>query len=463
MPGHGRRRVVEDDERDVLSELDGLADREHPAVEEGGVAHEDDFLVVDEGVGARPGAAAEAHARQVVHQVGVGREHEHGVAADAAVEQQVDRSALVGAPHVVGVHEALLDLKAQVRGVAVRAARAERGHARRQRGDVRVTDGVEGLDLAVEGGIARPAKRRAARLPDQRNQPLDKDRRVQAAGRRQTRQAARELLAPQRHVAGAGSRLSVAGDDLGDLGLHESPALLDHDDRLALVGQFAHQVRVERIAHAELEYRILAQQACLEQRLDQVPVGEAAGDKAQRLTHALGILDAVDAQLAGCLDRPGVPARKALLLPPRLGRQQHPLVQVDVPGVEAELVPRVELRILVGPALHRPAPVGKVGRQDVAHKQLRPARDLERQVDEVLDLLRIRRLDGRYGQVPGDVAAVDGHLCGVRPRVVAVDDNRTALGVGAGEVAQRQPVGGYVHADALHADDAPAWQRLAAV
>ena len=97
LAGHRGRLVVEDDVGDVLAVLDRVGNGELAAVEKGRVAHEDDLLVGDERVDAEPGRAAEPHAAVVVHQVLVRLEHEHGVAAGIAVEDEVDRLAAMRA------------------------------------------------------------------------------------------------------------------------------------------------------------------------------------------------------------------------------------------------------------------------------------------------------------------------------------------------------------------------------
>ena len=129
LAGHRGGFVVEDDVGDVLAVLDRVGNGELAAVEKGGVAHEDDLFVGDERVDAEAGAAAESHAAVVVHEVLVGLEHEHGVAAGVAVEDEVDRLAAMDVAHVVGVEELALDFAEDAGGVAMRAAGAEGGGA----------------------------------------------------------------------------------------------------------------------------------------------------------------------------------------------------------------------------------------------------------------------------------------------------------------------------------------------
>ena len=100
-----------------------------PGMEERAIAHEDDLLVGDERVDAAAGAAAQAHAAVVVHEL-LGRgEHEHGVAAGVAVGDQIHRAHAVVLGHVFRVGEVLAQFQQRGRAVAMRAAGAERRRA----------------------------------------------------------------------------------------------------------------------------------------------------------------------------------------------------------------------------------------------------------------------------------------------------------------------------------------------
>ena len=105
--------------------LIGVGDGDLSGVEEGAIAHEDDLLVGDERVDAAAGAAAEAHARVVVHELFGGGEHEHGVAAGVAMGDEIDRGRAMLFEHVLGVGEVLAKLEQGGRAVAMRAAGAE--------------------------------------------------------------------------------------------------------------------------------------------------------------------------------------------------------------------------------------------------------------------------------------------------------------------------------------------------
>ena len=66
MPGHSGGLVVENDIGDVLAVFYRIRNGDHAGVEEGRIPHEDQLFVVDKGIDA--GAAAWAHAREIVHQ-----------------------------------------------------------------------------------------------------------------------------------------------------------------------------------------------------------------------------------------------------------------------------------------------------------------------------------------------------------------------------------------------------------
>ena len=89
-------------------------------------------LLVMNGSMPRPVRAAQPHAAVVVHEVLVRLEHQHGVAAGVAVEDEVDRLAAMRLAHVVGVAELPLDFAEDAGGIAMRAAGAEGRRARRE-------------------------------------------------------------------------------------------------------------------------------------------------------------------------------------------------------------------------------------------------------------------------------------------------------------------------------------------
>ena len=126
VPGHGRGLVVEDDIGDVLAVFDGVGDGDHAGVEKGRIPHKDELFVVDKGVDTGPGAAAQAHAGKIVHQLGKRLVFEHGIAADVAVEDQIYGVLALGRRSQVG-RGSLEDASR----VAVRAPRAEGGRTRR--------------------------------------------------------------------------------------------------------------------------------------------------------------------------------------------------------------------------------------------------------------------------------------------------------------------------------------------
>ena len=160
---------------------DGVADGDLAGVEEGRVAHEDDLLVVDERVDAAAGAAAQAHAGVVVHERRVGLEHQHGVAAGVAVEDQVHGLAPVAARAcTAGRAKSLLDLQQdgwRSRGAGSRGRRwgCGRGWARRRR---------RSAVTRASSSARRPltsSRGEVGVLADQRGESLDEDGGVQAA------------------------------------------------------------------------------------------------------------------------------------------------------------------------------------------------------------------------------------------------------------------------------------------
>ena len=85
------------------------------------------------------------------------------------------------------------------------------------------------------------------------------------------------------------------------------PGRLVHDDLLCLFGQGPHHLRVGRVAQAELQDRKLTQNAQLAEGLEQIRVGQAARDEAQRLAAVGRIVDAVQPQVPGRGQRAGEP------------------------------------------------------------------------------------------------------------------------------------------------------------
>jgi len=341
----------------------------------------------------------------------------------------------------------------------VRAARAEGCQARQQGRHLQLGSGFD-LPLGGLQDLLGPWGRRPTEGLEKRNQALGDDRRVKPARLRHALQGAGEALAPYLGRLGHGALLAGLQDRLADLLLQEAAPLLHDDYPLALLGQLPDQLAVHGIAHAQLEDGKLAQQPQLVQRLDEVCVCQPARGEAQRLAPLGRVEYPVQTQAAGDLRRRPVPRRQLRLLPPCPRRQQHPLVQVDGVRVQPHLLADVERGILIRPALHRPAAVGQVVRQQVTDVQLRSGREPEAQVNEVLDLLRVGRLDDGNKQVLGYVPAVGGHLGGVRPGVVSVHHHGPAVGVPPGEVAQGKGIGGDVHADGLDDDHPPAPDHL---
>ncbi len=141
-------------------------------------------LLVMNGIDARSGSAAEAHAAVVVHELFGGREHQHGVAAGVAVGDQIDRAHAVMLGHVFRIGQVLAQFQQHRRAVPMRAAGAER---RRARDDVL----VENLQLRLAGPAQAVHFRRQAAIAamrvdllrrlDQRDQSLRQHRKIQPA------------------------------------------------------------------------------------------------------------------------------------------------------------------------------------------------------------------------------------------------------------------------------------------
>ncbi len=185
------------------------------------------------------------------------------------------------------------------------------------------------------------------------------------------------------------------------------------------------------------------------------PIGATAG--------VVGRDDLVHAQLAGLGQRDREAVVDLQLPLPRPRRQQHRPLDRDRARVQREPLLGAERRPLVRPALDRPAAVGVGDRADVADEQPGRLAQLEAQVDPVLELLGRAGFDDGHAEVLEQEPAVGRHLRAVAPRVLAADADRPAVGVGPGQVAQRQRVGRHVRADDLERHDAAAAGHLAAV
>ena len=190
---------------------------------------------------------------------------------------------------------------------------------------------------------------------------------------------------------------------------------------------------------------------------------QPARGEADRFLRRRRVVDVVEPQVPGDGHGAGEAVGQRFLLPPRSRRQQDALDQVDAHRLQRDRALQVQRGVVVRSALHRAPAVGEVICQHEPAEQLRPGRQLQGQGDVVLDLLAGGGLDDGDEQVLGDIAAIGGDLGGIGPRIVAVHDDGAAVGVRAGQVAQRQCVGGHVHADRLHDDDRAAIEGLRAV
>lgn len=450
LAGHRGRLVVEDDIGDVLAVFDRVGDGDLAAVEEGRVAHEYDLLVGDERVDAEAGRAAQAHAAVVVHEVLVRLEHEHRVAAGVAVKDEVDRFAAVRFAHVIGVAKHALDLAEDAGRIAMRAAGAEGGRARREVDDDLAIRG-EQLEL---GGDARLVELQPGRaqLDDERREQFDQNRRIKAA------RGGKALAPAGKHLAvdgeGGLARDGPAGEEMHDLLFEEAAAFLDDDDVFDLIGEGINQVGIERVGNAELEERERAGEAELLQRVLEIGKCETGTDKAERLT-ASGFArpartDAIDPVAARAGPEAFVALGKALFAAPGAGRKQDVLFKVDPGRVELNRIVRIDPGEMIAPDLDRAAAIGLVGGDEETDVELAFAREPEREIDPVLHLLVRAWFQDGHIDVPAQKARIGGHLRRVAPRIVAHDDDHAAVGMRAREVADGQRVGGDMKADAFH-------------
>ena len=128
-----------------------------------------------------------------------------------------------------------------------------------------------------------------------------------------------------------------------------------------------------------------------------------------------------------------------------------------------KLVHGVDLRKMIRPDLDAAAAIGLVRRHEVADIDAGFAGEFEAEVDPVLEFLIAARFHHRHEQVFAQVTRIGGHLRRIAPRIVADEHDRAAFGMRAGEVAQRQRVGGHVQADRFHRADAAQRAHLRAV
>ncbi len=132
MAGHRGRFVVENHIGDVLARLDGIRNRDHAGMKEGGIPEKNDLLVRDKRIGAGACSAAQTHAGVVVHERRIRLKHEHGEAAGLAMKDEIDRFSFVHPIHIVRVAKILFNLQKEGGGIPVRASGTESGRPDRQ-------------------------------------------------------------------------------------------------------------------------------------------------------------------------------------------------------------------------------------------------------------------------------------------------------------------------------------------
>jgi len=119
--------------------------------------------------------------------------------------------------------------------------------------------------------------------------------------------------------------------------------------------------------------------------------------------------------------------------------------------------------VMVGAASDRAPAIGQHGRDHVSEVEPAGPRQLESGPDVILNLLRRARLNDRDKQVAKEKPGVGRHLRAFAPRIIANDNDRPAVGMGTGQIAQGQGVAGNVKPDAFHDRHGPQRGHLRAV
>ena len=123
---------------------------------------------------------------------------------------------------------------------------------------------------------------------------MDDERGVQALDIGKARGIAWEALAPQR-----GAEVFLPRQLGGDLRLDKGPLFLDHAESLCAIGKARDYMGIDRVGNAQLEDGEMPGQPEDVQGVFEIAIGQAGGDKAQRLgACARRIEDLVDAGLS---------------------------------------------------------------------------------------------------------------------------------------------------------------------
>jgi hypothetical protein len=241
--------------------------------------------------------------------------------------------------------------------------------------------------------------------------------------------------------------------------LHEGAFLLDDEDFLEPAREVAHDPRLHREQHAELQDpdAVVAERGLVEpqlvQRLAQVVVRLAGRGEAQPGVGGVEG-DAVDPVGGG--ERPGrlePPVGDLALHLEPIGRQQGRVLGVP-PRLPLVLEARVDDGHPLGPDLGSADLVGDVRHDLEAHPQTRVAGQLEPEPPEIQDLLDVAgEEDGELSVVERDLR-VRGQRGGLRQRVVSAEREHAAMTADASEVRVLEDVTGAVDAGALAVPDA---------